>query len=153
MNFKNPIFSQIALIPSWSSNNLLLLLILISMNEFSVIPNNGIYGINSCKINGFWWGPHICNWSLDWLIDRFDYDTWLIYPALWPARYKLFLNCALTLLLIAHGGSLPGYVPIFPLIVVYACPDSHMCMIYYGHSLIYSSIAMIASILLVETWL
>ena len=53
--------------------------------------------------------------------------------------------------IIAHGGSLPRYVPVFPLIVVYACPDSHMCVIYSECSLIYSSIAMIASILLVET--
>ena len=64
---------------------------------------------------------------------------------------RLFLNCALTPLLTVHGGSLPMYVSIFPLIVVYACPDSHMCMIYPEYSLIYSSIAMIASILLVGT--
>ena len=42
-------------------NNLMFLLILISMNEFFVIPNNGIYGINLCNINQALVGtPHAC---------------------------------------------------------------------------------------------
>ena len=53
--------------------------------------------------------------------------------------------------MIAHCCLLPRYVPIFTLISVYACSDSHVCMIYSGYSLIHSSIVMIASILLVET--
>ena len=31
----------------------------ISKESNSVIPNNGVIGIGSCKINGLWWGPNI----------------------------------------------------------------------------------------------
>ena len=124
LNFKNLIFFGIVLIPLWLSNNLLLLLTLISRNKFFVIPNNGIYGINSCNINRALVGAQH-TWFYDWLICLLC----AIYLSCSPTCMLLFLNCALTSLLIAHGGSLPRYVPIFPLIVVYACLDSYVCMI------------------------
>ena len=140
LNFRNLIFSRIVLIPLWLSNNLLLLLTLISRNEFSVISNNGIYGINSRKINRALVGaPH--TWFYDWLICL----SRAIYLSCSPTCMLLFLNCALTFLLIAHGGSLLRYAPTFTLVIVQAYFDSHVCMIYSEYSLIYSSTAMIAS--------
>ena len=147
MNFKNPIFSQIVLIPLWFSNNLLLLLILIGVNAIFIIPNNGICDINSCKINRALVGASH-TWSYDLLIDLIDWLTWLsymIYLSCSPTCMLLFLNYALASLLIAHGGSSPRYAPTFTLIIVQAYFDSHVCMIYSGYSLIYSSTAMIAS--------
>ena len=102
LNFKNLIFSRIVLIPLWLSNNLLLLLTLISRNEFSVIPNNGIYGINSFNINRALVGAQH-TWFYDWLICL----SCAIYLSCSSTCMLLFLNCALTSLLIAHGGSSP----------------------------------------------
>ena len=44
----------------------------ISMNN-SVIPNNGIYGLDSCKINRVLMGPDIWDFLIDWLILMFDW--------------------------------------------------------------------------------
>ena len=51
--------------------------------------------LSHAKINGLWWGPHICDWSIDWLTDWLDYHAWLILLCSVTCT-KLFLNCALT---------------------------------------------------------
>ena len=62
----------------------------------SVIPSDGVYGIDSCKVNGLWWGPNIWDSMIDGLFGWFGCHTWFILPmiCMWPS-----FNCALISLL------------------------------------------------------
>ena len=111
----------------------------------SVIPNNGICGINSCKNERLWWGPNICDFlMIDWLISWFNCHAWSILFCSMTCS-KLFLNCALTSLL----DSALWFVT---QVRIYSHSGISICMFWFsyvhdssGYSLFYSSIAMIAS--------
>ena len=111
----------------------------------SVIPNDGIYGINSCKNKRVLAGaPHMC-FMIDLLIDWLNYHAWLILFCSMTCS-KLFFNCALTSffdkLIVARR---PGNIFILILVFLYACFDSHMCMIVPGIHWFSSSIVMSTS--------
>ena len=119
-------FSQIVLIPFWSSNNFLFPLILISMNEFFI--NSEIMKsvtLSHAKINGLWWGPNLGDFMIDWSIVWLDYHTSCSLTCM-----RLFLNCALTrsldsaLIVWCQGMPRSHFDRFF-----IECFDSHMCMI------------------------
>ena len=96
------------------------------------------------KINELWWGPHICDWSIDWLIDL----IWLWYMIDLSCSLTcmlLFFNCALTLSLDSVWWLVAQVHTYFP----FGCCLCMSWFLYvYDHSrysLIYSSIAMSAS--------
>ena len=59
----------------------------ISKNKIPWFSSNEIYGIDLCKINGLWWGPYICDFMIDLLIDWFISYMWLIYSVPWYTHY------------------------------------------------------------------
>ena len=75
------------------------------------------------KYTGFGGGPTwVTLWLIDWLLALIIIRDW--FTLLFDILAIIPKLCT-----IAHGGSLPRYVLIFPLIVVYACLDSYVCMI------------------------
>ena len=89
-----------------------------------------IHGINSYKNKTSFGGDPILldvffENQFDWIVTNDDFVLNLV------ARELCFMSiiCAITSFLIAHCGSLPKYVSTRILVILFACSDSHMCMI------------------------
>ena len=100
LGIKNPIFNKIwPPLSFWRATFeffIILKYFKINMNLNSVIPSDGIYGINSCKNNGLWWGPYICDFMIDLLISWLAFPTWLICSVL-DMRLIISVHNSLTL--------------------------------------------------------
>ena len=108
-----------------------------------VIPNNEVYGINSCNIKRVLVGASH-KWCYNWLFDWFNCHAWLMLFCSMICS-KLFLNCALTSLF-------DNLLWLIAQIRIYSHSGLSIYMFWFsyvhdssGYSLILSSIVMITS--------
>ena len=106
----------------------------ISEESNSVIPSDGVYGINSCKINGLWWGLASINFlqnknEFEWNVMRAIGDS--ICLVIWVIHF-MFITMHQPHFVIARCRLLIKYASTSILVILYVCFVSHMCVIVSG---------------------